>query len=206
MHCRFDLYLDWAWIGLFVAMVIVRKVHESRLDGRAKMSGIPIAELLLMGAWAMLIAVAPFFFIFSDWLAFADYPFRVPPFVGLTGIGLFIVATWLLHASHRDLGTAWTPRSAPAEGETLVTDGIYAKLRHPMYAAHLLWAIAQALILPNFLAGTGAIVPFVFLLWLRIPREERALAKRFGAEYRAYASRTGRFWPKRAIGVSAPRD
>jgi protein-S-isoprenylcysteine O-methyltransferase Ste14 len=192
-----DSDLHGIWLILFATTIVVRKVHEARAGGPRSLSGIPVSEAILMSAWALLAAVAPFLFIFSDWLAFADYPFSIPPLSSLTGVAMFILAIWLLHASHRDLGAAWTPRSAPAEGGVLITDGIYAKRRHPMYAAHLLWAVAQSLILHNFIAGAGALVPLTILLCLRIPREEKELTERFGDDYRGYCSRTGRFWPRR---------
>lgn len=195
-----DSFLDWAWLVLFATITVVRKVHERSIGARRSLSGIPLVEFVLMTAWALLAAVAPFVFLFSDWLAFADYPFEIPGVFGAVGVGLFLAAIWLLHASHRDLGRSWTPRAAPAEAGTLVTNGIYEKLRHPMYAAHILWAIAQTLLLPNFLAGAGAVLPLVLLLWFRIPREERQLTAFYGDEYRAYMRRTGRLWPRRPSG------
>jgi protein-S-isoprenylcysteine O-methyltransferase Ste14 len=70
--------------------------------------------------------LAPFFLICSNLLAIADDPFDVLLVISLTGVALFIFAIRLLHASRRDLGAAWTPRSAPAEGDVLITDSIYA--------------------------------------------------------------------------------
>lgn len=193
---QFAPCLHVIWLVLFASITVVRKVHEVRAGGPRSLSGIPLPEAILMGAWAFLAAVAPFLFIFTDWLAFANYPFGVPPAIAWTGLVLFAFSIWLLHASHRDLGEAWTPGPAPAQGAVLITDGIYARLRHPMYAAHLLWALAQSLILHNFIAGAGALVPLMILLRLRIPREEKQLAERFGDDYSAYVSRTNRFWPK----------
>jgi protein-S-isoprenylcysteine O-methyltransferase Ste14 len=77
----------------------------------------------------------------------------------------------------------------------LVTTGIYTHIRHPMYAAHLLWAVAQPLLLHNWLAGPGALVFFVPFLLIRISREELTMLDAFGQEYRAYVNRTGRLIP-----------
>jgi protein-S-isoprenylcysteine O-methyltransferase Ste14 len=65
-----------------------------------------------------------------------------------------------------------------------------------MYAAHVLWGIAQALLLPNLVAGPLALILVIFLLALRVPREERAMIEEFGDEYRLYMERTGRILPK----------
>ena len=185
----------WAWLLLFVTITIVRKVHEGKMNDRHSLDGVSGVEMVLMAAWAALAAVAPFIFFLTDWLAFANYPFEVPGVVAVAGVGLFVAATWLLHVSHRDLGEYWTPRSSPVDGGTLITSGIYAKLRHPMYAAHILWALAQAMILPNYFAGIGGLLPLALLLWIRVRREERELLAAFGTDYCDYAARTGGFFP-----------
>jgi protein-S-isoprenylcysteine O-methyltransferase Ste14 len=159
-----------------------------------------------MIVWALCAAVAPFFYIFSDLLEFANYPVGISVVLRITGVVLFVVAIWLLHASHRDLGRSWTPRAEAAGGTALVTAGIYSKVRHPMYAAHLAWGIAQTLIFPNFLAGVGGLVVMVLLLSLRIPREEQALVEEFGEAYRTYKAKTGRFLPRRFIAESNHRE
>lgn len=82
------------------------------------------------------------------------------------------------------------------EGHTLVTGGVYRYMRHPMYAAHWLWAIAQALLIENWLAGLALLVTFLPLCLIRIPREEEMMLENFGEEYRQYMNRTGRLIPR----------
>ncbi len=65
-----------------------------------------------------------------------------------------------------------------------------------MYAAHMLWGMAQALLVSNLLAGPLALILVVIVLALRVPREERAMDRRFGDAYRRYVERTGRLFPK----------
>ena len=65
-----------------------------------------------------------------------------------------------------------------------------------MYAAHWLWAIAQALLIANWLAGPAMLVTFGVLYLLRVPREERLLLEHFGEEYRSYMQRTGWIVPR----------
>jgi protein-S-isoprenylcysteine O-methyltransferase Ste14 len=80
--------------------------------------------------------------------------------------------------------------------QQLVTDGMYKRVRHPMYAAHVLWGIAQALLLPNLIAGPLALVLMFAVVAVRVPREERAMIEEFGDEYRRYMDRRGRILPK----------
>ncbi|AHY53462.1 Isoprenylcysteine carboxyl methyltransferase [Bradyrhizobium japonicum SEMIA 5079] len=76
-----------------------------------------------------------------------------------------------------------------------MTEGIYRRVRHPMYSAFWLWAIAQALLLPNWIAGLAGLVGFGVLFFGRVAREERMMLQTFGDSYRDYMARTGRVFP-----------
>lgn len=79
----------------------------------------------------------------------------------------------------------------------LVTGGAYARIRHPMYASLWLWAIAQPLLLHNWIAGVLVIPAGAALYFVRTPREEAMMRDRFGSAWDTYAARTGRLLPKR---------
>jgi protein-S-isoprenylcysteine O-methyltransferase Ste14 len=82
------------------------------------------------------------------------------------------------------------------DGHKLITTGVYEKIRHPMYTAFWLWALAQALLLPNWIAGFAGLVGFGALYLLRVGPEEQLMIDQFGDEYRDYMARTGRILPK----------
>ncbi|MFO0209030.1 MAG: isoprenylcysteine carboxylmethyltransferase family protein, partial [Betaproteobacteria bacterium] len=75
----------------------------------------------------------------------------------------------------------------------LVTVGINAHLRHPMYLAVLLGLLAALAADPRPWR-IGAWLALLAVLLLKATREERLLAQRF-AEYPAYAARTRRLLP-----------
>jgi protein-S-isoprenylcysteine O-methyltransferase Ste14 len=81
------------------------------------------------------------------------------------------------------------------ERHTLVTTGIYGRLRHPMYSAFLLSALAQALLLPNWIAGAAGVLGFATMFFCRVWREEQMMLEAFGDEYRRYMARTSRIIP-----------
>ena len=188
---------NWIWLALLVTIIAVRKAHEFRSGKRLILSGTPLLEAALMVLWGAAASLVPVIYMFSTWLDFADLPLEVPPVLGAFGIVLFSIAIWLLHRSHSDLGKHWSPSVEPEEkSQSLVVNGVYQRIRHPMYAAHVLWGVAQALAFPNLIAGPTALALILLLLALRIPREERAMLEEFGDIYRHYMSRTGRLLPK----------
>ena len=116
--------------------------------------------------------------------------------IGWVGAGLFAYSIYLLYLSHADLGKNWSPVLGIKEEHTLVTTGIYKYVRHPMYTAHLLWAVAQILILHNWIAGYSFIVVMVPHILLRVKKEEALLIEQFGQEYDDYKKSTGMIFPR----------
>lgn len=187
---------NWIWIVLFTIIVIVRKIHERKAGGRATLKRTPTAEATLMLLWGIAAGVLPFFYIFGTWLDFANLPFKMPSAFGFVGTVFFLISIWLLHRSHVDLGKLWSSTVEPESKQMLVTDGVYKRVRHPMYSAHVLWGIAQILLLPNLIAGPLALVLIFAVIGLRVPREEQAMLEEFGDDYRRYIKTTGRILPK----------
>jgi len=137
----------------------------------------------------------PILYLFTPLLSLADY--RLPDFAPWCGTAVMLAALWLFWRSHADLGQNWSVSLEMRKGHQLVKHGVYRSIRHPMYASIWLWGIAQALLLPNWLAGWSALTTFAPMYLLRTPREERMMCKHFGEDYRNYMQQTGRLWPRR---------
>ncbi len=187
---------NWIWIVLFFVIVIVRKLHERKAGGRATLERTPIVEAALMLLWGIAAGVLPFFYIFGTWLDFANLPIKIPSAFGFVGTVFFLISIWLLHRTHVDLGKLWSSTVEPESKQMLVTDGVYKLVRHPMYSSHVLWGIAQMLLLPNLIAGPLALVLIFAVISVRVPREEQAMLEEFGDQYRRYIKTTGRILPK----------
>lgn len=81
--------------------------------------------------------------------------------------------------------TTVDPR-VPDKATTLVTTGLYAHSRNPMYVGFLLVILSVALALGSYLS---LVVGFSFVPYMnrfQIRLEEYFLAQKFGAEYEAY--------------------
>ncbi len=189
-----DEVFKMLFLALFVIAMAVRKIATYSVPkGHFLIRDRTIADfvLLFFDGLGMLL---PFIYIFTDWLIFANY--FIPEWISWLGVTFFVFAIWLIYRSHRDLGKNWSAVIGIKAGHDLVTVGVYRHIRHPMYAAHLIWAIAQIMMLHNWVAGFSFFIPMLLHYLIRSKKEERLLLDYFGNDYRAYMHRTGSIIPK----------
>ena len=194
-----DATLKTVYLVGFLIACVIRAPHKVRMrQNRVADRHMPWIEWPLLLLAAMGMVVVPITYLASSWFDFADYRLPVSPLLvaGTTGTAVFVGALWLLWRSHADLGRNFSIAVEVLEEHSLVTEGVYRRIRHPMYAAHFLWAVAQALLLHNWVAGPAMLVAFVPLYFSRVRREEQMMVERSGEEYREYMSRTGRVLPR----------
>ncbi|MCU0969906.1 MAG: hypothetical protein MUF03_14035 [Rubrivivax sp.] len=84
-------------------------------------------------------------------------------------------------------------RPVPKPGGQLVEHGPYRWIRHPMYSAVLLFALAAVLAAPGPVSWVAALALAV-VLWVKAGVEERAMGAAHPG-YAAYRARTRRFVP-----------
>jgi protein-S-isoprenylcysteine O-methyltransferase Ste14 len=152
-----------------------------------------ITDALLISLPALGMFILPVVYVLTPWLDFADY--HLPTWAGWIGVALFVAALWLLWRSHADLARNWSPRLELLEGHSLVTQGVFRHIRHPMYAAHLLWGVAQVFLLQNWIVGFSMLITVLPGYLYRARVEEQMMLDHFGEEYREYMERTGRLFP-----------
>jgi len=76
------------------------------------------------------------------------------------------------------------------EGHQLVTDGIYAYLRHPSYFGFFHWSIAAQLLLANPIMICACAFASRQFFQGRIGPEEEVLVASYGLEYSEFCKRT----------------
>jgi len=150
-------------------------------------------ETVLLSVSLTGLGIVPWTYIAVGFPRFAEHDFS--GLLAWAGTVVFAVALWLFYRTHADLGRNWSVSLEVRNGHTLVTRGIYQHIRHPLYAAFWLWAVAQALLLPNWVAGPAGLIGFGTLFFFRIGREEQLMIETFGEEYRAYMRQTARVVP-----------
>ena len=184
--------LVW-WAGI-VGWYIIRYPHQRRsrktpIASRRER----VRERVLLSISFAGLFIVPAIQVTTDAPRFADYSFN--PALAWLGTLVFALSLLLFHRTHHDLGRSWSVTLEIRQTHRLVTSGVYRYVRHPMYAAFFLWAIAQALLLPNWIAGFAGLVGFGTLFGFRVGREERMMEATFGEAYRAYAVQTWRVVP-----------
>ena len=195
MH--FEIWNVVFLVGL-IAYLAIRHLFGRRTKGNEKaFSRVDATDWTLLFIVIAGSLLLPVFYLFTPWLAFADY--RLPALAPWCGLVLMPAALWLFWRSHADLGQNWSVTLELRRGHQLVTQGIYRSIRHPMYASTWLWCLAQGLLLRNWLAGWSALVTFALLYFVRTPREEQMMCEFFGQEYRDYMRRTDRLFPRRQV-------
>jgi protein-S-isoprenylcysteine O-methyltransferase Ste14 len=176
-----------------IAMVVIRAPHGHR-SAKVKVvkSRKGLLEVVLLTlAWSSFFV--PLLWVFTPLLRFADYPLRPVPFSA--GVLCFVVGLWLFHRSHADLGEFWSITLEVREKHRLITEGVYRRIRHPMYTALFLYSLGQLLVVPNWVAGPSYGAAFGLLFLLRIGAEEKMMREAFPQEYEAYTARTKRLIP-----------
>lgn len=118
-------------------------------------------------------------------------------------VGLVVVclaaAGWIARQRYKHLTfqiLAGKPElSAAAYPGRLLTEGIYARMRHPRYVEVTLWVLGYALF-ANHLGTYMLLLISLPTLHLVAVLEEKELRQRFGDAYDAYARRVPRYLPR----------
>jgi protein-S-isoprenylcysteine O-methyltransferase Ste14 len=118
----------------------------------------------------------------------------------VSGLALIVFEVWIFWRVHHDLGISRLVGKTELSGAgEIERGGIYARVRHPRYAASFLAILGAC-----FLTGTRAMwivaAAWLALMMVAISFEEREMRARFGAAYADYCRRVPRFFP--SIGKS----
>lgn len=137
---------------------------------------------------------------FMEWSAL-----NLPAWARWTGLSLGLFSIFLNAWSHKTLserlGEDFDPVLRLLKVPTLVKEGPYARMRHPIYLAFLLMQISVLLLTSNWFIGLSGISIIVAVILIRIPEEEKLLIEQFGDEYRQYMKNTGALLPTFRIPI-----
>jgi protein-S-isoprenylcysteine O-methyltransferase Ste14 len=192
-----DLTLRTVLIVVFLVVLPIGIYHRLKSQAtretldRGQEGLFILATLRPLGAvfWIGLIA----WMANPDWMDWSSV--SLPVWLRWTGVGVIAIACGLVVWTFLSLGTNLTDTVVTRQKHTLVVQGPYSWIRHPLYDSAALLTVAVSLIAANwFLFVTG--VGILCLLVIRTRTEEENLVIRFGDSYRTYMKQTGRFLPR----------
>ncbi len=201
--------LDDATVRIIAAVILAlsavgiaalsRSVSRPRGIVRASRSPARGTEAAWLGAtlaaqgWTLGVLVLPTWFY--DWPGIRTFPGSTDiqvlgPILWLLGMGLVAWAT-------RTLGRFMTVSIQVTEEPTLVQDGPYAWIRHPVYTGNVAAAFGLGLLyLSPPVLGIALVLAVLASYRGRIEDAFLRSPQAFGARYDAYAKGTGRFLPR----------
>lgn len=139
-----------------------------------------VAQVAIFGVWLVVVLVT------------AEPASLVRSVIG----GVMIAAAiGLIEAARRALGRNLTPYPQPREGATLVSTGIYAHVRHPIYTGVVL-ALCGASVVGGSVVGGIIALGLLGFFAAKSSVEERALAMNVAGYDQYLASVRGRFLPR----------
>ena len=121
--------------------------------------------------------------------------FGVGPYLVLT-IGIITITSSIFSYAFWIQAVLISKIDREVENNKLVTTGIYAYVRHPIYAAFFYIAIGLILISQNIILFILPVLFWAFLTVAMIKTEEKWLIEKFGEDYIDYSKKVNRFLPK----------
>ncbi len=181
-----------AFIAIFLAIrgLFIRRMRRAKAVSRN--DALDRVLVLLVGLGQVVLPIL--YQRSASWMHVADRP----QFMACMALGAVTMLAGLLlfHRSHVDLGDSWSVTLELNTDHRLVTDGVYRRVRHPMYSSFFVLGLGQALLVPNWVAGFSGLLAIALLVAVRLPREEAMMIEAFGDEYLEYMRTTGGIVPR----------
>jgi protein-S-isoprenylcysteine O-methyltransferase Ste14 len=184
-------YLAAATIVLLIGTVLIRVFVLSRTGTRAMHFGGIDKKDFLIPPFALFYFYTVFAAAFGWPLVSGERFFRsqAPSWIG---VALCFAGLLTLWASLISFGRSFRVGIDADQPDQLVTTGVFACSRNPIYVGMFLVLAGQFLVFPNW-------VPLAYLFagsWLvhrQVLREEEFMRRQYGAEYEAYCRRVRRY-------------
>ena len=176
------------WVATFIVIIIAAILPS--LKNKAKISDARKQDVFFQVP-GLILLIAILIVSFGN-LNFPLYTIQSP--LNIIGIMMFIIGLIISISAQVTITRNYSWTLEIREGHTLVENGLYKYMRHPLYLGTFIRVIAipiYASSLPGFLLGLLAIP----VLNYRIRLEEKMLIEEFGEEYNRYKEHTLKLFP-----------
>src|ERR1700683_5123212 len=185
---------DLFWLVGMIGWYVIRYPYQRKArKADVSRSFVDWRERIVLVGLSLGLFAVPVLIVAAGHPKSLDRPFI--PTLGWLGLIFDCAAVWLFFRSHVDLGRNWSVTLKVRTSHTLVKTGVYRYVRHPMYSSFLLLALAQAMLLSNWLADAAGLLAVGLLFAGRMLRDEPMMLDLFGEDYRSYMSGTRRIVP-----------
>lgn len=176
------------WIIRLKYSKIKKRVHQPVLN-------LSFLDYLLIIFSIFGFYILPLYFIFFN--GFPGLNFHIPLVITIIFSLPYVFGIWLFVKAHKDLGKYWWMGYELSNKQELVTEGVYAWIRHPMYASFILMGIGNVFLLQNWIVSFSHLLVLLPLYIIHVPKEERQLLAIFGEAFHHYKQYTGKIFPNR---------
>jgi protein-S-isoprenylcysteine O-methyltransferase Ste14 len=178
-------------VALMVAMVLTRTVMLRGRGIAAMKFGVTDKSDFLIPPFALFYL----YLIFANalrWTTVAHTVLFMSRAAGWIGVAFCAGALALIFATLVEFGTSFRVGIDTEHPDKLVTTGVFAFTRNPIYAGFGIMLLGEFLIFPNWILLLY-LVAGVALFHRQVLREEAYLVSHYGEEYRAYSERVRRY-------------
>ena len=191
-----SIWVYWFTVGAMVVRSRRKRRHlaglvpEQNLERRMWWILVPEVVLWIVLPWLALTRTQP-------WLALPPFAHQLPVYAALrwaAAVGA-VMCLALTARCWRRMGGDWRMAVSESDAGPLITDGPFARVRHPIYGLSMLLMLCSLLVVPTLPMLVVALAHWC-LMFLKAQNEERHMLKVHGAAYEAYRQRTGRFFPR----------
>lgn len=188
-------------IALFIVIVGfgLHRVYYHKRNSKSKndiikepQKGASTKIVELFGTLGLALSVV--YLLSPNLISFANAVF--PNWLRWLGLATSLTGFALLHWAQRTLGASWSGEPRMLKGQTLITNGPYQFIRHPIYSAFILILGSTLFITSNWLVGLCWLVMTTWEVASRIEVEESLMIEYFGDQYLEYMKQTGRLLPR----------
>lgn len=168
------------------------------------LSGVVPEQALERALWLVIVPIVAAWMVLPVLAAFRDAggfalpdPVRSPAGAVLRSLAAFaaVILLALTIRCWKRMGRHWKMAVTPGERQVLITDGPFARVRHPIYGYQILLMLASLAVVPT---GPMLLVAAVHgvVMTVKARNEEQYLNATHGDDYARYVARTGRFFPR----------
>lgn len=142
-----------------------------------------------------LFGIVSYSVIFLQLLGIKMYPFSSDSLIQYIGFILFLSGLTISITARKRLDSNWTHayEYQIKRNHSIVTEGIYRYIRHPIYTSTIFMLLGTQLIVESYLVICVIIAVFICYYWGK--REEKILIEHFGITYKNYMKKTKMFIP-----------